>query len=350
MKKIKKIAALLLAAVMLASTAACSSDKSWCAKNDSLTVPVGSYIYYLYSAYASASSKVPDSTKAVLDQKIDSKDAATWIREKALNSAKSLFVIDKKMKDLKLTLTDAEKSTIKTSTDNFWNSYGSTLEEYGVAKSSYELAAAEYGTKYQKVFNAVYGKGGSKAVSDNELKSFFEKNYTDFSYVLCKLYKTDSSGNYSASFSDTEKKKAEAQFNDYASKIKAGTMTLQQAADAYKSADPDISVQTETVDLKTNTQGYPDDLVKILDGMKAGETKAAEISDGYLYLLATKNDITKKTEEQMKTDSGRSGLLADYKGQEFSDEISKEADSISGVTVNEKAVNSYNPSMFVTEE
>lgn len=350
MKKIKKIAALLLAAVMLASTAACSSDKSWAAKNDSLTVPVGSYIYYLYSAYATASSKVTDSSKAVLDQKVEGKDASTWIREKALSSTKSLFVIDKKMKDLKLTLTDAEKSAVKTSTDNFWNSYGSTLEGYGVAKSSYETAAAEYGVKYQKVFNAIYGKGGTKAIPDEDLKNFFEKNYTDFSFVLCKLYKTDSSGNYSASLSDEEKKKAEAEFSNYASKIKAGTMTLQQAADAYQSVDPSAAVKNETVDLKTNTVGLPDDLVKMLDGMKAGETKASEISNGYLYLLATKNDIAKKTEDQMKTDSGRSNLLFDYKGKEFSDEITKEADSISGVTINEKAVNSYNPSMFVTKK
>lgn len=352
MKRFKKIAAVLLAAVMLASTAACSSDKSWAAKNESnsLTVPVGSYIYDLYAAYYSASSKVSDSSKDVLKQKIDNKDATTWIREKALNSVKEIFVIDQKMKDLKLSLTDAEQSTVKSNTDTFWNSYQSTLEGFGIAKSSYQLAATEYGAKYQKVFNAVYGKGGSKAVPDDELKSFFEKNYTDFSYVLCKLYKTDSSGNYSASLSDDEKKKAEAEFNGYVSKISAGTMTLQQAADAYKSVDSNIAVQSETSDLKTNTAGYPDDLIKLLDGMKAGETKAAEISDGYLYILVTKNDITKKTDEQMKTDSGRSGLLADYKGKEFSDEISKEADTLTGVTVNEKAINSYNPSMFATEE
>jgi hypothetical protein len=347
MKKIKRIAVLFLAAVLSVSTVACSSDKSWCAKNDSLTVPIGSYIYDLYAAYAGASSKVPDSSKAVLGQKIDNKDAATWIREKALNSVKEIFVIDQKMKNMKLSLTDAEKSTIKTSTDTFWNQYQKTLEGYGIAKSSYELAAADYSSKYQKVFNAVYGKGGSKAVSDDELKSFFEKNYTDFSYVMCKLYKTDSNGNYSASFSDDEKKKTKAEFDDYASKIKAGTMTLQQAADAYKSVDSSVSVQNETINL--SNYGQVEDLKKLLDGMKAGETKTAEISDGYLYILVTKGDITKKTAEKMKTDSGRSTLLTDYKGQEFSGEISKEADALKGITVNEKAVNSYDPSMFETK-
>lgn len=352
MKLIKKIAVLFLAAALLSPMAACSADKSWAAKSSSLTVPIGSYIYELYSAYLTASSKVSNTSEAVLSQKIDNKDATTWIRETALNSTKEIFVIDQKMKDLKLTLSDSDKSTISTNTDSVWSSYQETLEGYGIAKSSYELANTEYAQKYQKVFNATYGKGGSKAVSDDELKSFFEKNYTDFSYILCKLYKTDSSGNYSSSFSDDEKKKAEAEFDGYASKISAGTMTLQQAADAYKasSKDSSVAVSNETSDLKTNTQGYPEDLIKLLDGMKAGETKTGAISDGYLYILVSKGDIAKKTADELKTDSGRSSLLYDYKGTEFSDEISKEADAVQGVTINEKAINSYNPSMFVTEE
>ncbi|MCI1966059.1 MAG: hypothetical protein LKJ17_08025 [Oscillospiraceae bacterium] len=344
MKRMKKLAALLLSAAMLVSTAACSTDKSWCAKDDSLTVPIGSYVYDLYAAYYSASNKVSDTTKDVLEQKIDDKDAKTWIRETALNSVKSIFVINQKMKDLNLTLTDDETAAVKTNTDTFWNSYGSTLENFGIAKSSYTLAAAEYGTKYQKVFEATYGKDGTKAVADDELKSFFEKNYTDFSYVMCKLYKTDSSGNYSASFSDEEKKKAKQEFDGYAAKINAGTMTLQQAADAYKSVDSTISVQSQTANLSNYAQA--EDLKTLLDGMKAGETKTAEISDGYLYVLATKNDISKKTEEEMKTDSGRNSLLGDYKGQEFSEEISKEADAVKGITLNDDAMNSYDPSMF----
>lgn len=351
MKRTKKFAALLLAAAMLTSTTACSSDNSWAAKDDSLTVPVGSYIFNLYSAYASAAGQVPDTTKPVLGQKIGDKDAEAWIREKALNMTKSIFVIDRKMKELKLSLTADDNTQIKDLTDQAWNSYQSTLEGYGIAKSSYNFAASDYSVKSQKVFDAIYGKGGSKAVADDELKSFFEKNYTDFSYILCPLYKTDSSGNFSSALSDDEKKKAEDTFNGYAGKITDGSMTLQQAADAYKAASGgDISVSSETTNLSTNPYGYPDDMVKLLQGMKAGETKAAEISDGFLYILVTKNDITKKTEDQMKTDDGRRTLLNDYKGKEFTDEISKEADALTGVTVNEKAVDSYNPSMFETEE
>lgn len=346
MKKIKQMAALLLAAVMLTTTAACSSDKSWAAKNDSLTVPIGSYIYYLFSAYSSAASQVTDSTKSVLEQTIDDKDASTWIREKALNSTKSLFVIDQKMKDLNLTLSDEEKATIESDTDSAWSSYQSMLEGYGISKSSFKLSAIEFGAKYQKVFEATYGEGGPKEVSDDELKDFFEKNYTDFSYVMRKLYATDENGSLSL-LSDEEKENAEAEFDDYASKINAGTMTLEQAADAYKSVDSTAAVQNETINL--NSYDVSDDLKQLLDGMEAGETKAAELSDGYLYILVTKGDITKKTEEMLSNADSRKNLLIDYKAQEFSDEISEEADSMTDITLNEKAIDSYDPSMFETE-
>lgn len=351
MKKIKKSAAVLLAVSILAATAACSADKSWAAKDDSLTVPIGSYIYELYAAYGSASGKATDTTKAVLDQKIESKDATAWIREKALSSVKSLFVVDRKMKDLKLSLTEEESAAAKKNLDSAWTQYQSVLEGYGIAKTSFSLAYSDYYAKYEKVFFATYGKGGAKAVSDDELKGFFEKNYSDFSYAAFPLYKVDANGQFSAAFSDDEKKKAEGEIDGYAAKLKDGSMTLQQAADAYNAANGgSASAQDATADLNTNAAGYPDDMVKLIEGMKAGEAKAAEISDGYVYMLAVKNDITKKTEEQMKTEDGRKSLLSDYKGQEFSDAITKEADAVTGVTLNEKALNSYDPSMFATEE
>ena len=139
-----------------------------------------------------------------------------------------------------------------------------------------------------------------------------------------------------------EKKKLEAEVNGYLTKIKAGSMTLQQAASAHKN----VSVQAATSNLTANAEGYPDDMVKMIQGMKPGEAKAGEISDAYFYLLTVKNDIMKKTAERTKTEDGRKSLLSDYKGKEFSDQIAKEADSVSGVTLNEKALDSYDPSMF----
>jgi hypothetical protein len=345
---IKKITAVLTAAALTGSLAACSADKSWAVKNSSESVPIGAYIYNLYSAYQSASSSVPDSTKPVLSQKIDNKDAAAWINAKALTGVKSILVIDGKIKQMNLKLTDTEVKSVSDTTDSLWSQYQSTMEKYGIAKTSFNLALSDYYTKYEKVFNSTYGKGGSKEVPDAELKSFFEKNYSDFSYIALPLYTTDTSGNFKAALSDADKKKKEAEFDDYAAKIKAGTMTIDAAAAAYEKSAGATSnpLNTETINLSTDTN-YPQAFKDAVKAMQPGEIKATELSSLYTYVLIVKNDIAKKTDTQLKTADSRKSLLSDYKGKEFSDEISKEADALKDVSVNDAALNSYNPSMFV---
>lgn len=344
----KKAAAGLMAAALISGMTACSTDKSWAAKSGSTTVPIGTYVYYLYNAYGSAQNSVKDTTKPVLDQKIDNQDAAAWMRAKALTYTKSILVIDQKMKDLKLNLTDSETKQVSDTADSLWGQYSSTLEQFGIAKSSFTLAYPDYYTKYQKVFNAVYGKGGSKAVSDSDLKDFYVKDYTDFSFLACPLYTTNSDGSFKAALSDADKKKKEQEFDKDVSQIKAGKMTLQQAADAYqKSAKlKSAPLQNETLNLSTDTN-YPQAFKDVVNGMKPGELKASELKDLSVYVLVSKNDITKQADQKLKDATGRSSLLSDYKGKEFSDEITKEADALKDVTVNDAAVNSYNPSMFV---
>ena len=347
MNQLKRTAAAVLAAAVALAAAGCSgADKSWAVKDSSNTVAIGSYIYNLYSAYSTASSKVTDSSKKVLEQKIDNEDAATWIRAKALTDTKALLLTERKMKEMKLSLSADEASQAKSAASSAWNSYSDTLQKYGIAQSSFQATVDET-FKENKIFSALYGKGGPKAVSDSELKDFYTKNYTSFSYLYCPLYTTDSNGNYKASLSDADQKKAKQQFDGYASQIKAGKMTMQQAADAYKKAIGSSSEQlnSETVNLTTDTQ-YPDELKTALSGMKADEVKTISLTAQAAYMLVQKNDINADADAKMKTDSGRTGILEDYKWDEFNAAFEKEADAMTGVTVNEDAINSYNPSMF----
>lgn len=205
MKKTKRAVSLILAALLVVSAAGCSGDKSWAAKDSSTTVTIGSYIYYLYTAYSSAQSKVSDSSKKVLEQKIDGKDASAWIREKAMTSTKEQILVSREMKSRKLSLSDDEKKQAESMTDSTWSSYSKTLEKYGIAKTSFQAVVnSEYGK--DKVFEAIYGKGGTKAVSDEDLKNYFVKNDTSFSFLACPLYTTDSSG-ATKDFSADQKKR-----------------------------------------------------------------------------------------------------------------------------------------------
>lgn len=338
----------MLALVMMSAAAGCSTDKSWAMKTDTLTAPIGTYIYYLYSAYQSASSSVTDSSKPVLDQKIDNQDAKTWIKSKALDYTKELFVIDDKMKELKLTLTADETKNVSDTTDTQWNQYSATLEKYGVSKNSFNTAYADYAAKYQKIFEATYGKGGTKAVSDADLKAYFEKNYTDISYVVAPLYKADASGSYAA-LTEAEKAAIKKEFEGYAADITAGKKTMQQAANDYKTSSKQTSDQlyTATVVIDSDTS-FPTEFKAAADAMKPGQVKALELASSGVYVLISKNDITKKTTEQFSSDSGRNAVLSQMKSKDFSTEIQDAAKAYSKATVNQKAIDSYDPSMFVT--
>lgn len=347
MKYLKKIATLALAAAVCASAAGCSGgDKSWAVKNDSTTVPIGSYVYYLYSSYQEADSKKTDSSKKVLDQKIENKDAKTWIRDKALAYTKQLVLLDKKMKDMKLSLTDAEKKNSQTMSSTAWSQYSSTLEKYGIAQSSFQLAYGDAYAKENKIFNAIYGKGGTKAVSDTDLKDYYTKNYTDFSFLACGLYTKDAKGNYVASYSDAQKKSAEKPLNEYAAQIKAGKMTMQQAADAYKKAQKSTTdeLHADSINLSTDTN-YPDALKSALKTMKTGEVKTLELKDQQTYIVLSKNDITKTADTKLKSDTDRSTILLGYKSAEFTTALQKETDSMT-VSINDSAINSYDPKSF----
>lgn len=348
MKIRNRLIAVLTAAALCIPAAGCSADKSWALKgSDNASVPIGAYIYNLYSAYSQASSKVTDSSKDVLTQKIDNKDAKTWIREKALTGTKQILLVDKKMKAMGLTYSDASKKAADQMNSSVWGQYSSSFEKYGIAKSSFELS---YGTTLQKehlLFDAIYGAKGTKAVSDADLKSYYLKDYSDFTYMAMPLYTADANGNVSKVFTDAEKKTAKAVFDDYAAQIKAGTMTMQQAGDAYKAKQKstDTLLHSESLDLTTDTN-YPTEMKTALKAMKAGEVKAVEVPTAQMYVLIVKDDSTKSIETKLASSTDRENLLLSYKSAEFSSDLEKEADALKDVSVNDSALNSYDPKMF----
>lgn len=347
MKFMKKAVASLLAVAMLAGAAGCSGDKSWAMKTDSFTAPIGTYIYYLNTAYQTASHSVKDTSKPVLEQTIDNQSAEAWIKDKALTYIKELFVINDKMKELNLTLTDAETKNVSDSAESQWSQYSSTLEQYGISKNSYRIAGPEFYAKFEKVFYALYGKGGKKEVSDADLKSYFESNYTDFSYVVAPLYKANSNSGY-AELTDAEKAALKKEFEGYASDINSGKMTMQQAADAYKTSSKQTDEQLHTATMILNdSSSFPADFKTVLTSLKNGETKAAELTSSGVYILVSKGDITKKTSEYLSGDN-RNSILSSMKIKEFTDTIEKEAKEYNKAKVNQSAIDSYKPSMFVT--
>ena len=250
-----------------------------------------------------------------------------------------------KMKELNISLTEDELQQVSDQTDSYWGSISTAMTEYGVAKSSFNLAYADYYTKYTKVFDAIYGKGGTQEVSDADVKDYYVTNYMAFSYVLAPIIDMTTGTN----LSEDELSQLDTEFKDYAAKINDGSMTAQEAADAYKTSSGDDTVQlyTDAANFNGETSSYPEEFGTSLKSMKDGECRIVEVQGLYKVLLV-KDDVTATAENKISDEASRTAILQNMKQEEFKQMIDEAADGYSA-EINQKAIDSYQPDMFVEE-
>ncbi len=216
MKPNIKVGSFLLAIVMMFSVfaiAGCTPttlNKEWSYKTSDNELAIGVYIYSLNAAYSQAESfakKLDDydsTSDKWLDEKIKDDDgneqvAREWIKDQAKKMCLSYLVVDEQLKKENVNIGQATLDSATNQAETYWNvgpyaSQGYVMpmkkqyEKYGVSLDSFAYCTTLYNTKYEALFKAVYGKGGSKEVSDADLTKYFKENYTDYSYLPVNLY------------------------------------------------------------------------------------------------------------------------------------------------------------------
>ena len=322
-----------------------STDKTWAMKRGDTTIPIGCYIYNFYVTTLNAPyQEGVDSSKSMLEQEIEGKPAETWIRENAIRSTKLMLAVDDMMNELGLSLSEEDQKQIETNTNSGWTQLSSALEKY-VAKSSYQKAYTELNYKYTMVFEALYGEGGEKEVPEEELLQYVKEHYTDYSYIMAPLY--DSS--YQA-LEDEKKTAVRDLLEDCVKKINDGSMTVEEAAEAYeKEMETSDSLTSGVTDLET--PGNNDKLVEALKKIDAGNAYFVDLSEeSSCYFLVYKRDINKTAGEYLDNEDNRLSVLSELKGDEFADMMEEKVDTMTGVEINDAALNEYTASMYYTFE
>ena len=340
----RKFAALFLAVLLTLSLASCdTTDKTWAMKRGDTVIPIGCYIYNFYTATMNASYQDGvDSSKSMLEQEIEGKPAETWIRENAIRSTKLILAIDDMMAEMGLSLSEEDQKQIETNTNSMWAQYSSVLEN-NVAKSSFQKANTELNYKYTMVFKALYEKGGEKEVPEDEIVKYVTDHYTDYSYIMAPLY--DSSY---ADLKDEDQKAIRDLLKDCATKINDGTMTIEEAAEAYeKEMETSDSLTSGMANLEEQEES--NELIEALKEMDAEEARFVDLSeDSSVYVLVYKRDINKTVDTYLEEDTNRLTILDELRGEEFADMMEEKVDSLSGVEINEAALNDYKASMYYT--
>lgn len=357
MNTTKKILAGALAAVTVAGAAVAMtgcSGSSWAMKSENgVALPAGVYRYALFYQYQNAMYSVTDYTKPILSQEIEGEPAADWIRQKALDYVKPFLLIEDKMKELNLQLSDVAKYNAEQYALADWQNYGSMFEDYGISRTDLQYANYDYAAKFSRVFEALYGEGGEKEVPEKNLHKYFLKKYTDIDYILAETTEADGSV-----MEDAEIKALEKEMNTYAKQFNAGKKTLEEIANAYgdsvegTTADDteghnhaDEYLHSATTEMNAS-KGYTDDMIKSINKMDNEKAQVLNLSENGYIMLVVKHDIADAEEAFFDKDSedyenNIFGLLVDMRGEEYQKEMQELAENYdeSKITYNDAEFN-----------
>lgn len=341
----KRAAAAVLALAMCLSFAGCyDENKTWAARQGDDELPIGAYIYYLYSAYIEAASQV-DTETAVLNAEIEGEDAQQWIKDLALNYVQAYYYIGDKFDEYGLELTEDDQENVKNTAINFWNYYGSTLEDMGISQDSFQIAYALYGEKFQKVMQAMYGKDGELALEDGALEEYYCGAYINYEYFSASLTTTNEDGE-SVDLTDDEKADLKKKFEEYVKEINAGDLTMSEAADEYAEESGTDSSLMSPVCVKSENMSTQ--VFDALNSAKEGEAAFVETTSG--YLVVRKLSVKDYYDEYIAGDEDQLfSLLTELKSDEYSDYVLEQAASVEGVELNQAAMDSVKVSSLVDD-
>lgn len=387
MKNMKKITALLLAVLMVASLCACSSvpkssKAQWGYMTDSQEYPIGVYIYSLFSAYNQAYSIISDAQGDDFDSEASILDITStfdeaegeelcldWILKEADYITRNLIALDEVIAENGIELDEELESAAYEQAREDWylGSYYEEYRAYGYSATPYKDMMEPYGISFESfyqstylasvkqnaIFDYFYTSGGPKAVSDSEVKNYFEDTYTSYSYFTVNLYTTttdDTTGEtVNTALSDEDQTKAKEDLELYVKMIAQGTsfedISEIHTAAAELSANPAIS---NIEDLENTSLG--DEVAAALEEMKDGEAKVIYVgqTDTTVAYFLYKSPITQETEEYVASETNYDALLQEMKGDEFLDYIDSLTYEVE-CTVNESVIADFNPAIFEEE-
>ena len=369
MRNFTKILCVVLALVVALSAASCSLSKQYAYTSDDGDLPIGLYIYYLRQAYNEAEDYAQkdtekydaekgtyDGSKSFLKMEITDDDGKTavaedWIKEKAAENMNEAIAVYYQYNQLGCTMDEAlletDRKTYKDAWDNGYSYYGNsmpalseTYEPFGIGLDALFFADVEIPMMKTSVFDATY-----KDVTDDELKKFYEENYTSYHYFSMDLYTTSTDANNTTSYesvSDAQITAYTAAFDGYAAAINGGESTFSEQFEAFKTAyNSDATATENKAKLDSDT-----DLNKAILALKDGEAKQVIIGENdnarKIYLIY-KEAIAGTTEAYFEESSSRDSVLSVMKEDEFEELLKKIAAEIDGMS---SACKSYKPSMF----
>lgn len=353
MRKVK-ICAFLCALAIVLSTTGCS-DTTWAIKYNDIKIPTGVYLYYLLSNAdtveqyaASTSSSSGSSSSAALassnsssskstdawSQKIAGQSAVSWAMNESVKSCKVLLEIEKECKDKKITLSASDAKTAKSNADSAYTNYATVFKENGISQESIERIVNDM-TLRQKLFDSYYGKGGTKAVSENDLSDYYVKNFAHVKQIFVSKNDLTTNQPLTGDKLTAAKNKADEAFKAAsADKSNFDKYVSQYNEDPGMKQNPDGYIFSKSTASSSN---YDTKFTDLAFSLKVGDVGEAESDMGWFIEYRVATDPKAST-----FSTYRDTVLSEMKGDEFENMLEASAGKLQ-IEQNSSALNNYNP-------
>lgn len=297
-------------------------------------------------------------TTDISNEKIEDQSAPNWIVEKALKSCKYLIATEKIFKQMNLSLSEDEQKKAQETTDSMWESYGSMYEKnFGINKDSLHQASSLFNAKLEKIFNAKFGKDGTNAVSDDEIKDFYKNNYMKILFYTKTPYETTENSDETNSSQQTENNEnsdeakssissetIQKDFEQYTSSINNGSQSIDQIRDTLKKAEnitDDTDPFVEQI-INPNSSSLSSEISDAVKSLDPGKATYIKFNDIFFLLIKTTDSVE---DPDLSDETKRNNILYDMKNDELESQI-QETINNTNFSINYNAVNQFNPLMF----
>lgn len=346
MNRVKSGIALVMALLMILSLGGCTLNKgtTWIAKSGDVTLPAGVYILNLSNSYSTAVSVLQQmytenaesvDVNDLWKNNLDGKSLNDWITEETKQSVLDYFAVLQQFNALGFSFDEADQALIDQEVENYWSQDQDAYEETGVSKESIRLQV-ESRYRSRMIFDSIYGEGGEKEVSDDELKTYYAENYNHIQYF--SISTKDLEGE------DLQKRKDLANDmitrardgEDFFSLLKETEATLLEENGTAQEDLPTREDDYFDYTISSSTESYyPEELVSAVKEMAADDVKVVTTDDA---LLLVKKLDPMADEENFQ--QNRESILSEAKNDEFMETVSQWAESVE-VTFNDAAIKRY---------
>lgn len=261
----KKALSLILALIFCLSLVSCGGDKTPAVMTlGDHTVTEAMYSYWASSYkgnYIYSYEDVKNTAEYWNSKLSEEETVAEYFDSVTLEAVKTNLVASKLFSDYGLSFTESELSSVKAyiadliveRAEGSKNMMNTMLGEYGINLKILEKIYLEE-EKSAKVFDHLYGEGGTKALKDEDFEKFYKDNYVHLQLIYVNdayEYVTDSEGNR-VTGEDGYYKTQDLSAEDKAEK----EATIKKVQDGLAAGEDFDKLYEEYSELKTYKNGY----------------------------------------------------------------------------------------------